>query len=345
MTTAALDPRAGRRCHNMLNSAALRRTTSPPDLGRELAAIGVTHPRAVNFAVRAAAMGPVGAGAVTATFYNYKYELVAEHVPAVWETASPEAGPRGTRACRRRDAAPPARRRDRGVRRDGRGRAARAARRRGLLRAARRPLYAAHADLPVPEEPHLAYWHAATLLREHRGDGHLAALLSRSSTAVEALVSHTATGKGMAPKWVFATRGWTREDWDAAVGAAAGARAARRRRRVDRGGRRAARGDRGGDGPARPGPLRASGRGGVRAADGAGDGLRAGRAHRGGVPGGSDRQGLTHGRSRPARHGAAVREVPVPFPVVAGRETKGECSCSVRSQMSCARSVAPSPPS
>lgn len=62
-----------------------------------------------------------------------------------------------------------------------------------------RPLYAAHADLDVPEQPHLAYWHAATLLREHRGDGHLAGLLTAGLDPLEALVSHTATGKGMAP--------------------------------------------------------------------------------------------------------------------------------------------------
>ena len=45
----------------------------------------------------------------------------------------------------------------------------------GCVRAGR-PLYAANADLPVPTAPHLALWHAATLLREHRGDVHLVAL-------------------------------------------------------------------------------------------------------------------------------------------------------------------------
>ncbi len=39
-----------------------------------------------------------------------------------------------------------------------------------------RPLYAAHADLAWPDEPHLALWHGLTLLREHRGDGHVAVL-------------------------------------------------------------------------------------------------------------------------------------------------------------------------
>lgn len=79
-----------------------------------------------------------------------------------------------------------------------------------------RPLYAAHADLPVPEEPHLAFWHATTLLREHRGDAHLAALLAAGLDPLESLVSHTATGKGMAIGWILSTRGWRRTDWEAA---------------------------------------------------------------------------------------------------------------------------------
>jgi hypothetical protein len=214
MTTAALDPRAGRRCHNALNSLHATHYFSP-DLGKEMGALGMTHPRAVNFAVRAAALGPVGAGTVTATFYNYKHELVARHVPAVWETAAPE-----------RILAARARAVDATLRRllgeDALASAEMAEAARLALRAAEacsrsaRPLYSAHADLPVPEEPHLAYWHAATLLREHRGDGHLTALLAAGLEGLEALVTHTATGKGMTPKWVFTTRGWNQEDWDAA---------------------------------------------------------------------------------------------------------------------------------
>ncbi|KUO19365.1 SCO6745 family protein [Streptomyces dysideae] len=216
MTTAALEPRAGRRCHNALNTLHATHYFSP-DVGKELAALGVTSPRAVNFAVRSAAMGAVGAGTVAAAFYNYKYELVARHVPAVWETASPQ----DVLAARAR-AVDATLRRLLGEEAVASAQIAEAA---GLaLRAAEacsrsaRPLYAAHADLPVPEEPHLAYFHAATLLREHRGDGHLTALMSAGLGGLEAVVTHTATGKGMAPKWVFTTRGWTEEDWDAAVG-------------------------------------------------------------------------------------------------------------------------------
>ncbi|WP_128436816.1 SCO6745 family protein [Streptomyces cyaneus] len=214
MTTAALEPRAGRRCHNVLNS--LHATSYfAPELGKELAALGITHPRAVNFAVRAAALGPVGAGAVTATFYNYKHELVARHVPAVWAIASPEdvlaARARAIDTLLRRLLGEEA------VASAEMAQAARLALRatEGCSRSAR-PLYSAHADLSVPEEPHLAYFHATTLLREHRGDGHLTVLMAAELDGLEAVVTHTATGKGMTPKWVFSSRGWTQEDWDAA---------------------------------------------------------------------------------------------------------------------------------
>ncbi|MFJ1896557.1 hypothetical protein [Streptomyces sp. NPDC088115] len=209
---STLPPRAGRRCHNVLNPVHSSLYFSP-DLGRELGAIGVTDAPAAYFASRAAAMGAVGPGTVTATFYNFNHELVSAHVPAVWETASPEA----VLAARLR-AADSTLRRLLGEETIASPELAEAAQL--ALRAAEgctrhaRPLYAAHADLPVPEQPHLAYWHAATLLREHRGDAHLAALLAAGLDPVEALVSHTATGKGMAPRWVLATRGWHRGDWE-----------------------------------------------------------------------------------------------------------------------------------
>lgn len=215
MTTAAIEPRAGRRCAGVLNS--LHATSYfAPELGKELAGIGITHPKAVNFAVRAAAMGPVGAGTVTATFYNYKHELVARHVPAVWAIAAPEA----VLAARVRavDAALRRLLGEEAVTSPEMAEAAELALRatEACSRSAR-PLYAAHADLPVPKAPHLAFFHAATLLREHRGDGHLAALLAAELDGLEAVVTHTATGRGTAPKWVLATRGWSREEWDAAA--------------------------------------------------------------------------------------------------------------------------------
>ncbi|MFD7948477.1 hypothetical protein [Streptomyces sp. NPDC059744] len=212
---STLPPLAGRRCHNAINP--LHSTVYfSPDLGKELGELGIDDSNAAYFAARGAALGAVGPATVTATFYNFNHDLVARHLPAVWSVASPEAvldarlravdttlrrllGPEIIDSPELAEAAELALR------------AAEACTRHA------RPLYAAHADLPVPEQPHLAYWHAATLLREHRGDGHLAALLAAGLDPVEALASHTATGKGMSPRWVLATRGWRRIDWDDAT--------------------------------------------------------------------------------------------------------------------------------
>ncbi|MFD0473672.1 hypothetical protein ACFQ0B_39500 [Nonomuraea thailandensis] len=79
-----------------------------------------------------------------------------------------------------------------------------------------RPLYAAHTALPWPDAPHLVLWHAQTLLREFRGDGHLAALLAAGLSGIEALVSHAATG-AVPAETLRVTRGWTETGWAAAV--------------------------------------------------------------------------------------------------------------------------------
>ncbi|GHB61439.1 hypothetical protein GCM10010347_34490 [Streptomyces cirratus] len=211
-----LSPRAARHCWHAAINPLHATIYFSPDLGKEFAALGVTDRAAVNLASRSAAMGAVGAGVVTATFYNYRHDLIARHVPAVWETASPEQA----LAARLRAA-------DSTLRRllgdetiaspevaeaaDLAMRATEACTRHG------RTLYAAHADLPVPEEPHLRLWHATTLLREHRGDGHLAALLLAELDPLEALLSHTATGRGMSHKWLKSIRGWEQSDLDAAT--------------------------------------------------------------------------------------------------------------------------------
>ena len=60
-------------------------------------------------------------------------------------------------------------------------------------------------------------FHALTLLREHRGDGHVAALIGADLSGIEALVSHTATGRGFTRPAAQATRGWSDDDWAAGV--------------------------------------------------------------------------------------------------------------------------------
>ncbi|MEU1486524.1 hypothetical protein [Streptomyces sp. NPDC005752] len=212
---STLPPRAGRRCHNALNPLHSCVYFSP-DLGKQFGELGIDDDSRVYFAARGAALGAAGAGTVTATFYNFNHELVARHLPAVWSDITP-----GAALDARLRAADSTLRRVLGEEVLASREMAEAAEL--ALRASEactrhaRPLYAAHADLDVPDQPHMAYWHAATLLREHRGDGHLAALLTAGLDPLEALVSHSATGKGMAPRWVVATRGWRRADWDAAV--------------------------------------------------------------------------------------------------------------------------------
>ncbi|MER7758480.1 hypothetical protein [Streptomyces sp. NPDC097619] len=186
-----------------------------PEHTSEITAAGIKDPQGAALAARAAALGAVGPGAVAAAFFNYDHGLLARHFPAVWREASPEvvleARTRAADTTLRRllgeeviASAEMAEAAELALR------ATEACTRHGRI------LYSAHADLPVPEEPHLAYWHAATLLREHRGDGHIIALVAAELDPIESLVSHTASGLGMTPKWTKLTRGWTQEQLDAA---------------------------------------------------------------------------------------------------------------------------------
>jgi hypothetical protein len=84
-----------------------------------------------------------------------------------------------------------------------------------------RPLSAAHADLVWPDAPHLVLWHAQSILREYRGDGHVALLLTHGLSGLDALVTHAATGD-MPSGALRSTRGWSDEQWDAAVGSLRG---------------------------------------------------------------------------------------------------------------------------
>jgi hypothetical protein len=165
------------------------------------------------FAWRAAPLGPASAELVSATFYSFEPGMVREYVPAAWSVAAPEA----VLAARRRGVER-ALRAVLGARIDDPGLAEAAGIARRLAEAAEtagRSLAAANAALDWPEEPHVALWQAATVLREHRGDGHVAALLAAGLDPVESLVSFAAVGA--APVEVFASRGWSAEAWAAAV--------------------------------------------------------------------------------------------------------------------------------
>lgn len=85
-TTPALEPRAGRRCHNALNPLhSVVYFSSEYD--RELTALGLERGAMAYFAGRAAPLGAVAAGTVTATFYNFNHAIIAPVIPRAWGLA------------------------------------------------------------------------------------------------------------------------------------------------------------------------------------------------------------------------------------------------------------------
>lgn len=168
------------------------------------------------FATRAAPLGPVGAQVVAATFFGFAPAMVQRAVPSAWSVCPPTDAwslrlAIADRALRRHlDVDDP-------TLRDAADLALDVVER---LVVAGRPLAAATAAQPVPDEAHLALWHSCTVLREHRGDGHVATLVANG---VDPLKAHalTAAADITPAELLVAHRGWTSTQWDRAVAAAA----------------------------------------------------------------------------------------------------------------------------
>jgi hypothetical protein len=162
-------------------------------------------------------MGAVAARVVAATFYNFNPELVAWSIPAAWQIASPET----ITEMRYQiiDEALPRLLGEELTASEELARAADVLRRvaEAIPNADGRPLYAGHAELSWPESAHSQLWHAVTLVREYRVDGHIAALVTYGLGGIEALITHTASGIGFTVDFARRLRGWTDEQWAAAV--------------------------------------------------------------------------------------------------------------------------------
>ena len=137
--------------------------------------LGFTNYWDTYFAGRAAPLGLATAEVVDALFYNFAPGEVARHIPKVWRTTTPEAA-----IAARRMGCAKALRRILGEQVD----SAAFARAAELLAKAAtsapvegRPMYAALRAIPVPDDVVVQLFHAASLLREHRGDGHITALM------------------------------------------------------------------------------------------------------------------------------------------------------------------------
>ena len=164
---------AARRLFELIEPICLVNFFSP-EPNDSMAALGFRNYWDGYFAGRSAPLGRVPAEVVHAAFYNFADGEVARHIPKVWDTTTPEAA-----HAAREQGCVAALRRILGdlVGTPGLDRAAEL-----LAKASTsaptegRVMYAGLRALPMPEEPVARLWHAANMLREHRGDGHVVAL-------------------------------------------------------------------------------------------------------------------------------------------------------------------------
>lgn len=166
------------------------------------------------FASRSAPFGEASPDLVTATFFNFRPSMVERALPDAWALASPPAV-----LAARLDGSLATLRSVLGEVADG----AEVTEAAELAEAAvdacplgGRPLFAALLALDRPEDPLGRLWHAATLLREHRGDGHVVACVANGLSGLDAHLTLVASG-AIAQSRLQPARGWTDDEWDAAA--------------------------------------------------------------------------------------------------------------------------------
>jgi hypothetical protein len=167
------------------------------------------------FAGRSAPLGPVGPGPVVASFFSFAPVMVYRALPEVWTMADPASvlaaradgaamalseilGPTVAAG----DVVEAAELLEQAV---------------ATLEPGGRVLGAANQDIPRYSQPLARLWQAATTLREHRGDGHIAALVAADIRPLEVLVLRCAIDIDRAK--LQPARGWTDEEWSAAADA------------------------------------------------------------------------------------------------------------------------------
>lgn len=185
-----------------------------PEATAEYTKVGLQRRGSHYLASRAAPMGAVSAEIVHATFFGFGEAAVRRYVPDCWENTTPEA----VVQARFRVA-------DQALRRllgdDIESPEMESAAKVALEAAAAcqpegRPLFAAHASIAPPDAAHLRLWHAITLLREFRGDGHHAALVVRAISPVVAHAWYSATPRGGNRAFLAKLYGHSEEAWVAA---------------------------------------------------------------------------------------------------------------------------------
>jgi hypothetical protein len=160
------------------------------------------------FAARSAPLGVVPAEVVTAVFYNFSQAHVAHALPSAWQFGSPAD------ALRARETSAVAALRRVGVIADD----ATATAAELLEKTARtapvdgRPVFAANLALPWPDDPVAKLWHATTLLREQRGDTHVALLVGAGISGRDSNVLHCASDR-VPRDFIMRSRKYDDDEW------------------------------------------------------------------------------------------------------------------------------------
>jgi hypothetical protein len=183
-----------------------------PEAAEEYAALGVTGAGGY-FGSRSAPMGAVPDEVIIATFYNFSPLAVRSAMPGVWAAASPES----LQAARFRVVSRALERVGVGVTADQITEA------RALidpvvagLDVAGKPLAAANASVALPDDPLVALWQQLTVVREWRGDVHIALLVTNEIGPCECLVLQVGTGR-FPMRIAQVTRRWNEDQWAAAI--------------------------------------------------------------------------------------------------------------------------------
>lgn len=160
------------------------------------------------FAFRAAPLGAVSAPAVVGMFAVFEPAMVARALPSAWSRASVEI------CLATRSSVSASVLREVGVSADACAAAV------SLLSSTAwsptgRPLGAANAALPLTADPVEALWQLATTVREHRGDGHVAALAAAGLSGLDATLLQLAVN-GFPAESMRQARGWSADQWAAA---------------------------------------------------------------------------------------------------------------------------------
>jgi hypothetical protein len=185
-----------------------------PEVPERLTACGQRGFWMGYFGARAAPMGGVAPAVVEATFFGFHPAMVRRAIPDAWRFASPDAigaaRDAGVDAALRRILGPHAES-DAVAEAATLAEAAAAA-----CDCSGRPLAAAWQARPGAGSPRLRLWLASSVLREHRGDGHV---LANVAAGVDGLESHVLqAARGAVPRdWLQRARGWGDADWDAAA--------------------------------------------------------------------------------------------------------------------------------